>query len=175
MLSAGSGTQAAAQIATRLKSAGYPDSDILQLRCPEHAEDGGLVAILKGNDAKLKPMLLLAHLDVVEAEREDWQRDPFTLIRFKQSGYKSKRTIKLALTCGEETTFVQGRGWLAKKAVATKHLPGLPMLPLMSIGATGGIFLEATGIPHLCVPGIFLDPDFGGIHGLNERVRKTPL
>ena len=86
-------------------------------------------------------MLLLAHLDVVEAKREDWQRDPFTLvgengyyygrgtvddkaqaaiwadtmIRFKQSGYVPKRTVKLALTCGEETTFAfDGAEWLAK-------------------------------------------------------------
>jgi acetylornithine deacetylase/succinyl-diaminopimelate desuccinylase-like protein len=108
---------------------------------PEHPKEGGLVAILQGNSSTAKPMLLLGHLDVVEAKREDWTRDPFTLIeengyfyargsadmkamdatwvdalmRFKQSGYRPKRTIKLALTCGEETTNAfNGAQWLAQ-------------------------------------------------------------
>ncbi|BCA62934.1 peptidase M20 [Sphingomonas sp. HMP9] len=140
-LSTGSCTQAAAQIGARLKSAGYADADITYFSVPEHPKDGGLVAVLKGSDASVKPMLLLAHLDVVEAKREDWVRDPFKLIeergyyyargtvddkaqaaiwsdamiRFKTSGYKPKRTIKLALTCGEETTFAwNGAQYLAK-------------------------------------------------------------
>ncbi len=134
-------TKAAAQIATRLKAAGYADADIVQFAVPEHPRDGGLVAVLKGSDARAKPMLLLGHIDVVAAKREDWVRDPFKLIeeggyyygrgtiddkamaaiwadamiRFKTSGYKPKRTIKLALTCGEETTYAfNGAEWLAK-------------------------------------------------------------
>ncbi|MEG3176435.1 M20/M25/M40 family metallo-hydrolase [Sphingomonas sp. RB3P16] len=140
-LSAGSCTIAAAQIGARLKAAGFADADLTAFAVPDRPKEGGLVAILKGSDAGLKPMLLLAHLDVVEAKREDWTRDPFTLIeeggyyyargttddkamaaiwadsliRFKQEGYKPKRTIKLALTCGEETTFAfNGAQWLAK-------------------------------------------------------------
>jgi acetylornithine deacetylase/succinyl-diaminopimelate desuccinylase-like protein len=140
-LSAGSCTQAAAQIGARLKAAGYADGDITYFSVPEHPKDGGLVAVLPGRDAKAKPMLLLAHLDVVEADPKDWTRDPFTLveeggyyyargtvddkamaavwadtmIRLKQAGPKPKRTIKLALTCGEETTFAwNGAEWLAK-------------------------------------------------------------
>jgi acetylornithine deacetylase/succinyl-diaminopimelate desuccinylase-like protein len=140
-LSAGSCTQAAAQIATRLKAAGYTDNDITLFSVPDHPKEGGIVAILPGSNARLKPMLLLGHLDVVEAKREDWVRDPFKLIeegdyyyargtvddkamaavwadsmiRFKAAGYKPKRTIKLALTCGEETTFAwNGAQWLAK-------------------------------------------------------------
>ncbi len=136
----GSCTQASAQIATRLKAAGYTDQDITLFSTPDHPKDGGLVVILKGSDAKVKPMLLLAHIDVVAAKREDWVRDPFKLIeeegyyygrgtvddkamaaiwadamiRFKTSGYKPKRTIKLALTCGEETTYAfNGAQWLA--------------------------------------------------------------
>ena len=137
----GSCTQAAQQIAVRLKAAGYTDADITRFSTPDHPKDGGLVAILQGSDAKLKPMLLLAHLDVVAAKREDWTRDPFklveengyyygrgtvddkamaavwadTMIRLKQAGTPPKRTIKLALTCGEETTFAfNGAEWLAK-------------------------------------------------------------
>ncbi len=139
-LSVGSCTQAAAQIATRLKAAGYADKDITLFSVPEHPREGGIVAILPGSDKRAKPMLLLGHLDVVEAKREDWVRDPFTLVeengyyyargafddkamasvwadsmvRFKSGGYKPKRTIKLALTCGEETTFAwNGAQWLA--------------------------------------------------------------
>ena len=52
---------------------------------PEHPKDGGLVAVLKGSDATAKPMLLLGHLDVVAAKREDWMRDPFKLI--EENGY----------------------------------------------------------------------------------------
>jgi len=406
-LSVGSCTQAAAQIAARLKAAGYADTDITQFSVPDHPREGGIVAVLRGSDKRVKPMLLLGHLDVVEAKRADWVRDPFTLIeegdyyyargsvddkamaaiwadamvRFKTSGYKPKRTIKLALTCGEETTFAfNGAEWLAKnrpeliaaefalneggggrlddqghrqllavqvgekaaqnytfaatnpgghssqptpenaiyqladaleavrayefpvkftdttraffaatatavpapvgdairrlladptdkaadalvsrdkamhstlrttcvatllnaghaenalpqratanincrifpgetvdetlatlqrlagpkitvtanqpvrptaippsldpkilgpmRAVAAKHFPGLPLLPLMSTGATDGIFLEAIGIPVYGAPGTFLDSDFNGVHGLNERIRKASL
>jgi len=130
-LSVGSCTQAAEQIAARLKQAGYTDDQITLFSVPEHPKDGGIVAVLPGTSKTMKPILLLAHLDVVEAKRSDWTRDPFKLveengyfyargaaddksmaaiwaddmIRFKQSGYKPKRTIKMALTCGEETTY----------------------------------------------------------------------
>lgn len=406
-LSAGSCTQAAAQIATRLKAAGFADKDITPFSVPDHPKEGGLVAVLAGSDRNAKPMLLLGHLDVVEAKREDWVRDPFKLIeeggyyyargtvddkamaavwadsmiRFKKAGYKPKRTIKLALTCGEETTFAwNGAQYLAKerpdliaagfvlneggggrldpdgkhqalaiqvgekaaqnytiaatnpgghssqpvpdnaiyeladaieairgyefpikfsdttrafftataqttpapmsaairtlladptnaaadkivssdktmhstlrttcvatllnaghaenalpqratanincrifpgetveataaklqelagpkvkltinqpirptaiptpldpkiigpaKAVAAKHFPGVPLVPLMSTGATDGIFFQAIGIPVYGVPGIFIDSDFNGIHGLNERIRVKSL
>lgn len=140
-LSSGSCTQASAQIAARLKAAGYADRDVTLFSVPEHPKDGGVVAVLPGSDASLKPMLLLGHLDVVEAKREDWVRDPFkliedggylygrgtvddkamaavwadTMIRLKRSGPAPRRTIKLALTCGEETTFAwNGAQWLAQ-------------------------------------------------------------
>ncbi len=403
----GSCTKAAAQVGARLKAAGYADADITYFAVPEHPQDGGIVAVLKGSDAAVKPMLLLGHLDVVEAKRADWQRDPFTLVeeggyyyargtvddkamsaiwadamvRFKRQNYRPKRTIKLALTCGEETTWAfNGAQWLAQnkpdliaaefalnegggglldakgkrqllsvqvgekaaqnftllatnpgghssaptpdnaiyeladaikavqgyefpvkftdttrafftasakmrggemgaaitrllanpedkaadaivsrdkvlhstlrttcvatlveaghaenalpqratanvncrifpgetvdstlaklkelagakvtvtanqpirpvaipptldpkiigpmEAVAKKHFPGVPMLPSMSTGATDGIFLEAIGIPVYGAPGTFLDPDFNGIHGLNERIRVASL
>ena len=79
-LSAGSCTLAAERMAARMKAAGYADADITLFATPEHPTEGGLFAILKGSDAKIKPMLLLAHIDVVEARREDWTRDPFILI-----------------------------------------------------------------------------------------------
>lgn len=140
-LSVGSCTRAAEQIGTRLKAVGFTDDQITLFSTPEHPKEGGIVAILPGSDKRAKPMLLLGHLDVVEAKRDDWVRDPFTLveeggyyygrgtfddkamaaiwadslIRFKAGGYRPKRTIKLALTCGEETTYAfDGADWLAK-------------------------------------------------------------
>jgi acetylornithine deacetylase/succinyl-diaminopimelate desuccinylase-like protein len=140
-LSAGSCTTAAERISAHLKAAGYTDKDITLFSEPDHPKEGGLVAILAGTSKTARPMLLLGHLDVVEAKREDWTRDPFTLIeengyfygrgtsdmkgmvatwvdalaRFKQSSYQPKRTIKLALTCGEETSYAfNGAEWLAK-------------------------------------------------------------
>ncbi|MGH6786086.1 MAG: M20/M25/M40 family metallo-hydrolase, partial [Novosphingobium sp.] len=76
----GSCTLAAERMAARLKAAGMADSQLTLFSTAEHPKDGGLVAVYPGTDAKLKPMLLLAHIDVVEARREDWTRDPFTLI-----------------------------------------------------------------------------------------------
>jgi acetylornithine deacetylase/succinyl-diaminopimelate desuccinylase-like protein len=140
-LSVGSCTEAAAKMGARLKSAGFKDSDLTYFSVPEHPKDGGVVAILQGSSKTARPMLLLGHLDVVEAKRADWTRDPFVLIeengyfygrgtsdmkvidatwvdmlmRFKEGKYQPKRTIKLALTCGEETVNAfNGAAWLAK-------------------------------------------------------------
>ena len=76
----GSCTLAAERMAARLKAAGFPDSDLTLFADPQFPKDGGLVAVLHGSDTKAKGVLLLAHIDVVEAKREDWVRDPFTLI-----------------------------------------------------------------------------------------------
>lgn len=164
-LSAGSCTLAAERMAARMKAAGFAEGDITLFSTPEHPKEGGLVAILKGSDAKIRPMLMLAHLDVVEARREDWTRDPFTLIeengffyargtlddkaqaaiytdamiRFKQQKYIPKRTIKLALTCGEETTFAfNGAEWL------TKNKPDL-IAAEFAINEGGGGVLDPSG------------------------------
>src|SRR3569623_3581568 len=79
-LSVGSCTQAAAQIAARLKAGGYADADITPFSVPDHPREGGVVAVLQSSDKRVRPMLLLGHLDVVEAKRADWVRDPFTLV-----------------------------------------------------------------------------------------------
>ena len=59
--------------------------------------------------------------------------------------------------------------------LAAKYFPGVPVVPTMSTGATDGIFLEAIGIPTYGVPGIWMDPDLNGIHGLNERMEVKAL
>ena len=139
-LSSGSCTLAAERMAARLKAAGMPDMQITLFAHPNHPKEGGLVAVYPGTSKTLKPILAIAHIDVVEAKREDWVRDPFTLIeengyfygrgtadnkamaatlvdtliRFQRSSYKPKRTFKIALTCGEETNGAfNGVEWLA--------------------------------------------------------------
>ena len=79
-LSAGSCTLAAERMAARLRAVGFKDSDIRLFGVSDHPKEGGLVATLNGTDPKAKAILLLAHIDVVEAKREDWTRDPFKLI-----------------------------------------------------------------------------------------------
>jgi acetylornithine deacetylase/succinyl-diaminopimelate desuccinylase-like protein len=139
-LSAGNCTLAAERMAARLKAAGFPDSDLHLFTAPDHPKEGGLVAVYPGRDPKLKAILLLAHLDVVEAKREDWTRDPFTLveengsfyargamddkaeaaiwvdtlIRYRTENYRPRRTLKVALTCGEEGAPFNGAEWLTK-------------------------------------------------------------
>ena len=71
-LSSGSCTLAAERMAAHLKAAGFPDADLHLFATPDHPKEGGLVAILPGRDPKAKAVLMLAHLDVVEAKREDW-------------------------------------------------------------------------------------------------------
>ena len=75
--SVGSTTRAAEAMAARLKAAGLPESDV-QVLGPNERK-GNLVARLRGTGAR-RPILLLAHLDVVEARKEDWSVDPFTLL-----------------------------------------------------------------------------------------------
>src|SRR3954453_3122662 len=65
-LSAGSCTLAAERMAARLKAAGFPEQDLHLIVAPGHPKEGNLVAVLPGSDAKLKAVLLLAHIDVVE-------------------------------------------------------------------------------------------------------------
>src|ERR1700690_3805510 len=84
-LSAGSCTLAAEKLAAPLKAAGFAGAGLALFPVPEHPKEGGLVAILEGTSKKARPMLLLGHLDVVEAKREDWTRDPFRLI--EENGY----------------------------------------------------------------------------------------
>lgn len=138
-LSVGSCTLAAERMAARLSAAGYPAEDVRILVPDDRPRDGNLVATLQGSDPSAPALLLLAHIDVVEANAADWTRDPFTLVeeggyfyargatddkaqaavwvdamvRLKQEGFASVRDIKLALTCGEETADIHnGVEWL---------------------------------------------------------------
>jgi len=133
----GDTARAADAMAARLKAAGFPDSDV-QVFKPAPRK-GNLVARLHGTGAR-KPVLLLAHIDVVPAKRDDWSVDPFTLtekdgylyargtsddkfmaasfvanlIRYRQEGYKPDRDIIVALETDEEILDRDGLGiqWL---------------------------------------------------------------
>ena len=134
-------TALANKIAARMKAAGFPAGQIYIFVPAEQPKAGNLVVVLPGRDPKAKAVLMLGHIDVVNAKREDWVRDPFVmieeggefygrgvsdmksqdaiwadnLVRYHNEGYRPPRTIKMALTCGEETGgFVNGAGWLAQ-------------------------------------------------------------
>ena len=126
--SSGSTTIAAQAMADRLTQGGFPPADV-QVIGPANSKNYNLVARLRSTGTRpQKPIVLLAHLDVVEARREDWSLDPFTftekdgffygrgtldikdgdailvatLVRLKQEGYKPNRDLIVALTTGEE-------------------------------------------------------------------------
>jgi acetylornithine deacetylase/succinyl-diaminopimelate desuccinylase-like protein len=138
---AGDVTAAAEAMAARLRAVGFPAADV-QVLGP-HPRKHNLVARYRGTGAK-RPILLLAHLDVVAARREDWTTDPFAfvekdgyyygrgttddksmaaqfvanLLRLKKEGFTPDRDLILALTADEETGDFNGVDWLV-----TNHRP----------------------------------------------------
>src|SRR5580692_5053901 len=137
--SVGSTTVAAEAMAKRLLAAGFAPGDVKVLG--PNDRKGNLVARYRGTgSAGLKPILIIAHLDVVEARREDWTTDPFKFvekdgyfygrgtqdmkeadavavtdfIRLKREGYVPDRDIILALTADEEGGKSNGVDWLLK-------------------------------------------------------------
>lgn len=133
--SSGNTTEAAEAMAARLKAEGFEDKDIFIGGA--HPKKGNLVATLRGTSKK-KPIILMAHIDVVEAKPEDWSFDPFkfqeidgyyyargssddkamasifvaNLIRLKKENYKPERDIMVALTADEEGGDHNGIAWL---------------------------------------------------------------
>src|SRR3954463_13130730 len=65
-LSVGSCTEAANAMKARLAAAGFADEQLHLIAPPDRPKDGNLIAVLPGSDRSLKPLLLLAHIDVVE-------------------------------------------------------------------------------------------------------------
>jgi acetylornithine deacetylase/succinyl-diaminopimelate desuccinylase-like protein len=123
--SEGNTTHAAKAMAERLITAGYPEEDV-QVLAPDPRK-GNLIARLRGTGVR-RPLLLLAHLDVVEARKEDWSFDPFklneqdgyfygrgtiddkamaaiwiaNLILYRQEGFIPDRDLIICLTADEE-------------------------------------------------------------------------
>jgi len=135
----GDTARAADAMAARLLAAGIPKEDV-HVFYPAPRK-GNLVAKLRGTGAR-KPMILMAHIDVVEARREDWSTDPFklveqdgyyygrgtgddkdmaaafvaNLVRYRKEGYKPDRDLILILETDEETGDAEayGIGWIVK-------------------------------------------------------------
>jgi acetylornithine deacetylase/succinyl-diaminopimelate desuccinylase-like protein len=140
--STGSCTKVVRAAETRLQKAGFAADDVQVVIPDGKPDDGNIVARIRAPGAKKKAVLLLAHIDVVDARRADWERDPFKLIeedgffygrgaaddkamaavfldlmiRLKgERGFKPKRDLIMALTCGEETSNrVNGVDYLLK-------------------------------------------------------------
>jgi acetylornithine deacetylase/succinyl-diaminopimelate desuccinylase-like protein len=132
----GSTLLAAQALAARLKTAGFPDSDVVVLS--NAPKKGNLVARLRGKSTGKKPILLLSHIDVVEAKPADWTLPPYTfiekdgtffgrgvaddkddaaisvtlLMRLRAEGYVPDRDIVVAATTDEEGGGANGVGWL---------------------------------------------------------------
>src|SRR6185436_4674362 len=120
----GDTARAADAMAARLLAAGFPAADVHVFKPAERK--GNLVARLRGTGAR-RPMILMAHIDVVEARREDWSTDPFklveqdghyygrgtgddkfmaaafvaNLIRYRKEGYRPDRDVILILETDE--------------------------------------------------------------------------
>src|SRR6187549_3153768 len=140
--STGSCTKVVRAAESRLTAAGFGTDDLHVVIPDGKPDDGNIVARIRAPGAKKKGVLLLAHIDVVDAKRADWERDPFKLIeeggfffgrgsaddksmaavfldlmiRLKQErNFKPRRDVVMALTCGEETSNrVNGVDYLLK-------------------------------------------------------------
>jgi acetylornithine deacetylase/succinyl-diaminopimelate desuccinylase-like protein len=136
--SVGNVTTAAEAMAQRFRAGGFADGDVF-VGGPDDRKKN-VVVRLRGT-GKHRPVLLIGHLDVVEARREDWTTDPFTfaekdgyfygrgtqdmkdgdaimvatLLRMKREGVRPNRDIILALTADEEGGCCNGVAWLLKE------------------------------------------------------------
>ncbi len=163
--SSGDNTKAAEAVAARLRAAGFPDSDIQILGPPRK---GNLIARMHGTGSK-RPILFLAHLDVVEARREDWSFDPFkflekddyfygrgtednkvgdatlvaNFIRLNREGFRPSRDFILALTSDEEGGKHNGVDWLL-----ANHHPLIDAEYCLNTDVGGGVLRNGKPVLH---------------------------
>ena len=152
-------------LAERFRAAGFPEEDIHIVPVGETAS---LVVRYRGNGRGGKPILLLAHMDVVTAKPEEWQRDPFTLVeengyffgrgtldnkqgvttltstflRLKREGFVPTRDLIIAFSGDEET------GMLTTADLATKHRELIDAEYALNSDDGGGQLDETTGKPQ---------------------------
>jgi acetylornithine deacetylase/succinyl-diaminopimelate desuccinylase-like protein len=164
--SSGDTTAAARALEKELRAAGFAADDVRVLE--EVPKRGNLVARLRGRAGGAKPILLLAHLDVVEAERKDWSVDPFrflerdgyywgrgttddkdeaaihvaNLIRMKREGFVPSRDIIVALTADEEAGDHNGVVWLL-----ARHRPLIDAAFALNEGG-GGVLKDGKPIAN---------------------------
>ncbi len=144
-----------------LVKAGWAPADIEIVPVDDTAY---MIATWKGSDPRLKPLVLSGHMDVVEAKREDWVRDPFvpvvengylygrgaldmkfnaalavsTLIEMRHQGFKPRRTILIAFSGDEETNMKTGE-------IIAKRLKNAGLV--INVDGGGGMLDETTGKP----------------------------
>ncbi|MEP7117763.1 MAG: M20/M25/M40 family metallo-hydrolase [Acidobacteriota bacterium] len=160
----GGGEPRAAQaVAERLRGAGYPAADVTLVGATPTCQN--VVATLRAATPGARPLLLLAHLDVVNAKRADWTADPFTLreadgwffgrgaldnkagasvlvanmVRWKRDGFVPARDLILVLSCDEEGDAAQGMQWLLA------HVPRLREAEYALNTDAGGVGPTASG------------------------------
>jgi acetylornithine deacetylase/succinyl-diaminopimelate desuccinylase-like protein len=169
--SVGSVTKAAEAMAARFRAAGFPAGDVQVLVPPGKPTKGNLVVRYRGRGGANagKPILLLAHLDVVAANRADWPRDPFVLheengyflgrgtaddkamaamfvanlLRYKREGWTPDRDLVLALTADEEGGDANGVEYL----LAT-HRPLIDAAYAINEGGGGTLTKEGRPLFH---------------------------
>jgi acetylornithine deacetylase/succinyl-diaminopimelate desuccinylase-like protein len=153
--------QVAALFKSALVAGGFKDADVTITPVDDTAF---LIARWKGSDPQLKPLVISGHMDVVEAKRSDWERDPFApviesgllygrgssdmklddalavaaLVELKREGYKPRRGIVLALSGDEETT-------MKTTEMLAKELSNAEMV--LNVDGTGGQ-LDPEGKPQ---------------------------
>ena len=165
--SVGSTTRAVNAVARRFRAAGFPAADVRILIPPGKPTKGNLVVRYRGRvgPGSAKPILLLAHLDVVAAKRSDWPRDPFVMqeengfflgrgtaddkamaamfianvLRYKREGWRPERDLILALTADEEGGDANGVEFLL-----AKHRPLIEAA--FAINEGGGGSLSGSGM-----------------------------
>ncbi len=158
-------SQASRAMARRLVAAGFAPGDV-RVVGPSPA-CLNVVATLRGRDRAAKPILLMAHLDVVNAERKDWKYDPFVLreengyflgrgvldnkagasvivanmVTMKRERFVPQRDVILVLTCDEETTAESGMIWLLA------NVPRLKTAAYALNTDAGGVYPTESGRP----------------------------
>jgi acetylornithine deacetylase/succinyl-diaminopimelate desuccinylase-like protein len=160
----------AAYLADQFRQGGFPAGDVhvLPLTLPDGEATAGLVVRYRGDGSSGKrPILLLAHMDVVDARREDWTRDPFTLVeeggyffgrgsaddkfgvasltatflRLKAEGFVPTRDLVIAFSGDEETAMLSAR------SLVTTHRALTDAEFALNDDGGGGMLDEATGKP----------------------------
>ena len=151
-------------LADKFRAAGFPEGDIHVI---PQGETAALVVRYRGNESGHRPVLLLAHMDVVTAKREEWERDPFTLVeengfffgrgaldmkadlaqmtttflRLKSEHYVPKRDLVIVFTGDEETSDASATNLI------TNHRELLVSEFALNGDGGGGVLDEATGKP----------------------------
>ena len=139
-------SRATRAVQRRLLAAGFPAADVQVVGGSPTCLN--LVATLRGKDRKAKPVLLMAHLDVVPAKRSDWQFDPYVLreqdgwftgrgtvdnkagasilvanmVRWKRERFVPTKDVMMLLTCDEETSAEGGARWVLANVPRLKEV-----------------------------------------------------